>query len=373
MSVKLRKRKNGDGTISLLLDIYHCGKRSYEFLKNLKLNAPRSQTDRFENKERLALAERIRNKREQQLQGDQYNVTPAFMTEINFVKFFEAFKDKYTKKNKRVLVACFHKFKEFMEEAGIKSLLTKNIDESIVMHFKEYLENTLNGETPATYFQLFKKMLRAGIREKMFTDKVSIMFSTYNKELQVRHTNGIKKEILTFDEIQTLASTNITNSEVKRAFLFSCVTGLRWCDIKQLQWKNIQNGIMSLSQAKTEYPVLINLNESAINILEKKGKGDDKVFILPSHTSCLKNLKWWCKKAGIQKHITWHCARHSFGTALVFYGNDMKTAGSLLGHTGLEYVGLYVRVSDKLKEKGVNSLPAISINNGIPQRLNSPN
>jgi len=65
MSVILRKRKNSDGTISLLLDIYSNGERKYEFLKHLKLSNPSNDLDRQKNKKNLQLAKRIAIKRAQ--------------------------------------------------------------------------------------------------------------------------------------------------------------------------------------------------------------------------------------------------------------------------------------------------------------------
>ena len=145
------------------------------------------------------------------------------------------------------------------------------------------------------------------------------------------------------------------------AFLFSCLTGLRFCDIIVLKWSNIQNKELNITQQKTNLPVSINLNESAIAILGAPAGIDDLVFNLPSHTSCLKNLKVWCKKAGITKKITWHCARHSFATGIIYYGADVKNASSLLGHSSLAYTDRYVRIVEKLKEKAVENLPEISL------------
>lgn len=301
MSICLRKRKNSDGTTSLLLDIYHNGQRSYEFLDLLKLCKPITPIDRKRNREHLELAKEIRNKREQQIQGDEYDVTPKFRKGIDFIKYFEAYLNKYNKKDKRVMEGCFNKFKEYMIEEEIKSLTTKKISAAVVIQFKDYLIQKLNGETPANYFKKFKKMLRHGVKEKIFASEIPVLLSSKDKDLTVKINSGIKKEILSFEEIQMLATTSITNNEVKRAFLFSCLTGLRFCDVKILQWKNIQKGLLNITQQKTGIPVRINLNQSALNILGKCGKGDEYVFTLPSHNACLKNLKLWCKKAGIQK------------------------------------------------------------------------
>lgn len=371
MSICLRKRKNSDGTTSLLLDIYHNGQRTYEFLKELKLCKPITPEDRKENRERLNLAERIKNKREQQLQGDEYDVTPEFRKGIDFVKYFEAYFNKYDMMDKRVMKGSFNKFKKFMEEEGIKSLTTKKINAAIIIQFKEYLVKKLNGETPANYFKKFKKMLRHGVKEKIFSSEIPVLLSSKDKELIVKVNAGIKKDILTFEEIQILASTPLHNNEVKRAFIFSCLTGLRFCDVNNLKWRNIQKGLLNIIQQKTGVPVRINLNQSALDILGKSGSSGESVFELPSHNACLKNLETWCNDAGIQKHITWHCARHSFATGIIYYGSDVKSASSLLGHNSLAYTDRYVRIVEKLKEKAVENLPEVSFNKKLDQKINA--
>ncbi len=361
MSVTLRKRKNSDGSTSLLLDIYRDGKRQYEFLSNLKLLKPTTPLDRQENRERLQLAVLIKNKREQQIQADEYEVAPAFNKGIDFIKYFESFQNKYTKKDKRVIVACFHKFKDFIADSGVKDLTTKKVTPALIIQFKEYLEQNHSGETPSNYFKKFKKVLRTGIKDEIFSLKVSALLNSRDQDLSVKRNESIKKEILTFEEIQTLANKSVANDDVKRAFLFCCVTGLRFCDVKALQWKRIQNGMLRIIQQKTSASVSIPLNESAIKFIGKKSNADGYIFALPSHNTCLKVLRRWCDDAGIDKKITWHCARHSFGTGIVFHGGDVKNASSLLGHSSLTYTNRYVREAEKLKEKAVQNLPEINL------------
>jgi len=67
MSVRLRKRKNSDGSTSLLLDIYDKGVRRYEVLKHLKLSKASNELDRQKNKENFQLAKKIEVKRTQEL------------------------------------------------------------------------------------------------------------------------------------------------------------------------------------------------------------------------------------------------------------------------------------------------------------------
>lgn len=355
MSVKLRKRANADKTTTFYLDIYHNGKRHYEFLKHLKLVKPTNPVDRLQNKENATIAESIRNKRAQELESSDFQVATKFKNRVDFLEYFQKFIDNYKKKDKRVIVSTQAKFKEFLKEANIKSLTINQVTESLVMDFKDYLLESLNGESPANYFSKFKKVLIQATRDKVISVNPS-------SDVSVKRVEGVKKEILTMEEIQQLAATPITNTEVKRAFIFSCFTGLRFCDVVALKWENLnlKNKQLSIVQSKTGHKVSINLHDTAINILGSAGDSESSVFTLPSHTACLKDIKHWVKKAEIGKKITWHCARHSFATNIIYFGADVNTASSLLGHTSLKYTQRYTHVVQSLKEKAVDKLPAIS-------------
>ena len=75
---------------------------------------------------------------------------------------------------------------------------------------------------------------------------------------------------------------------------------------------------------------------------------------------CLKALRVWTKKAGIDKHITWHCARHSFGTnmaaAAASEGLPITVVQTLMGHSTIQYTQRYTRVSDNQKKAAMEKL-----------------
>ena len=89
-------------------------------------------------------------------------------------------------------------------------------------------------------------------------------------------------------------------------------------------------------------------------------KKDDLVFHLPSHTMCLKALRTWTKKAGIDKHITWHCARHSFGTNMAATaaqkGFSVRVVQEMMGHSNLQYTERYTRVVNEQKRTAMAEL-----------------
>lgn len=355
MAVKLRKKRLASGKTSLYLDIYSNGQRHYEFLKMHLHNRPRTPLDSEHNKETLKLAESIRAKMQLQMQANDYDFTPAFKRNINFIAYYDKFVQDYPNKDIRIVRYSLVHFKAFIEQKGYKGYIApKNITEDLCRQFKKYLDEHLNGETPYNYFTKFKKLIKQATKEKLFVDNPV-------EDIKNTRKDGLKKDILNFDEIQQLANTPCGNDEVKRAFLFSLNTGLRFCDIVTLEWKQIDGQQLRKVQQKTKGNAIVDLNPTALKLLGERGQANQFVFTLPSHTGCLKSLRTWTKHAGIDKHITWHCSRHSFAVNLLWGNTDIKTVSSLLGHAGLKETEKYTRVVDVLKRKAVDSLPEIEL------------
>lgn len=355
MSVKLRKKPLSNGSTSLYLDIYIDGHRKYEFLKFHLYKKPRNPFEIQHNKETLSLAESIAAKKQIEIQAGQHNLTPQFKKSLNFLEYYQNWVDHYPNKDIRLAKYSLEKFKLFMATTGYNNYISpREITEDFCNQFKNYLDKNLNGETPYNYFTKFKKLLKQATKERLFIE---------NPCENVRNTkqDGLKKDILNFDEIQLLANTPCGNDEVKKAFLFALNTGLRFCDTNTILWRNIDGTKVRLLQNKTKGEVLIDLNKTALKLIGKRGSPDGKVFNLPSNVSCLEHLGKWTKKAGIDKHITWHSARHSFAVNLLWMKTDIKSVSSLLGHRGLKHTEKYTRVVDELKRVAVNSLPEIAI------------
>lgn len=353
MSVTLRYKKNAKGSITPYIDIYENGMRKREYLKHLKLrDKPKKTLDRDNNKQNKILAEQIRDKKARDLQANVYHVIPATKTSTDVLKFFATYIERYSKKDKRLLRASYAKFQAFMSERSIRQLSTNHLSKGLIIDFKGYLETSMNGETPSNYFKKFKMMVQGMVNEGLMHTNPAIGVS-------IKRSDTIKKDILNFEEIARLHKAPITNEEVKRAFLFCCYTGLRFCDVKEVSHINVQNNLLKITQKKTGKPVIVPLNETALAIINSSLATKGSLFNLPSHTACLKGLRVWVKNAGIDKHITWHCARHSFGTAIIEYGADVSSATSLLGQTSFASTMRYVRVVEKLKERAVGNLPVL--------------
>ncbi len=88
-------------------------------------------------------------------------------------------------------------------------------------------------------------------------------------------------------------------------------------------------------------------------------KDNEFIFYLPSTNGVNKVLKNWAIKAGIEKYLAFHCARHKFGTLLASCETVIYTISNLLGHSSLLHTTKYVRVSEELKKRAVNSIPKL--------------
>ncbi|MFT4168455.1 site-specific integrase [Dysgonomonas sp. 37-18] len=365
-NVTLREKALSNGNISLYLDIYRDGVRVKEYLKLYIVDKPKNTFERQQNKETLQLAEEIRTARETELNHSAFGLVSPVKKRINFLEFFQNYVDTYTKKDLRMMQGSLQRFKNFLAESypTMKNYIKpEQMDKDMMVKFVEYLQNRSIGEGARGYFQRFKKVVKYATEKDIFhknpTNGVSCIVDD----------TALTKDVLTLEEIQELAKTPYQNGDIKKAFLFCLYAGLRYCDVVDLKYSNVDYSgkRIKFEQAKTKGHsknsiVIIPLSQTLFSLIGEKPTKDDYIFKLPSHTGCLKALRTWVARAGIDKHITWHCARHSFAVNLLGEcQTDIKTVASLLGHSGLKHTEKYTRAVDSLKEKAVNSLPEISL------------
>lgn len=341
-------------------------KRRKEFLK---LTIPKKTTnpiERIQREETLTLAEAIRREREKAFLED----TKGYKfkkEERNFFDFFDEYIREYTKKDIRMIIIARTRFSDFLSQSKryklfANSISAKRIDRAMMLDFVDYLRSRSKGSGAQSIFQRFKKVMAAAedrdIIKKNPCKGISIAVDD----------TALVKDVLSMDEIQKLIETHYhcESKELRRAFIFTLYTGIRYCDIVELTYNNVDytNRMLRFEQSKTKHSsphshVDIPLNDFTLGLIGYAPNGDlgAHIFTLPSHESCNKSLKRWCANAGITKRISWHCARHSFATNILEGGANIKTVADLLGHSGLKYTERYVRAVDERKRQAVNSLP----------------
>ncbi len=138
-NVTLREKPLASGSLSLYLDIYRDGIRSYEFLKLYILAKPRTPIDRQKNKETLELAETIRTKRESELIHTAYGEVVPVRKNVSFFAFADKYQADYTKKDIRMITGAINRFRSFIEEKhptkNPGKLLFSQIDKIMIAGF----------------------------------------------------------------------------------------------------------------------------------------------------------------------------------------------------------------------------------------------
>lgn len=342
------EKSKATGMTSLILHTIIGSTRTKKALKLYFKTNPQTEAEKKERREKLLLAQSIAREAELQLLNGNFQ-HEVYKTEYDFIAYANAFIEQHQVVDKRKYYGVINKLSAFMKK---KSIPCFELTEVRLQHFAKYLSNELNGESPHNYMSKLKQIINAATADLHFRKNPAA-------NIRVPKNVYIEKEVLTTEELRKLTATPCGNNRVKQAFLFASLTGLRWVDINRLCWKHVRADTVKLIQAKTQKGVTIPLHDDAIALLGKRGKPDDKVFTLPSHSGSLKCIRNWTKNAGIEKHLSFHCSRHFFGTALIAHGSDVSIVSKLLGHTSLANTQRYVRISENLKKQAVNNLPSI--------------
>lgn len=361
---KLRRRKLADGRISLFLDRSVNSGHEYEFLQ-LYLLPETSSTAKRQNARTLREAEDILQMRTEAL------LNARVETELVGSGAGVLLSDW-------LQTSCNnHKMRGLRDYEGIltlrKILLTfrpnvrlSEIDKQFCLDMIDWFRNTyinkrtgttIGARTADTYCQRFRTALNEAVREGLIDKNPWNRLETIEK---IKKPES-KREYLTIDEIRSMITTDCPNELVKRAYLFSCFTGLRISDIRNLKWGDVytENGqtFVSVVMKKTTKPLYIPLSGQALKWMPEKGDStfDDYVFgNLVNYGNVNENLKKWAEAAGIRKHISYHTSRHSFATMMLTLGADLYTVSKLLGHSSVKHTQIYARIIDRKKDEAVN-------------------
>ncbi|MGN6436643.1 MAG: site-specific integrase [Agriterribacter sp.] len=329
---------------------------------------PRNQVEKNYNKEIRSLLDTKLAELILEKQAVGSGFIPAHKFKTNFLDYYEEYVKNNIRKGKRHLEQSLKQFRTFI---GKEFISPSDITENLCVRFRQHLLDHFNGDTPSNYFSPFKKMIKSATKEGYFKNNpVDEVAAKGNKNKKL-------KEHFESNEYIQLLNTPCYHEEVRDAFILSCYAGLRWCDVKPLDWSDIKGDQLKtrIVQAKTGEPLSVTLHPIARTILEKrrarlpKDVKMGKVFGLPSAEGANKILHQWCGDARIDKHITWHCARLSFSILLQDANVDNATVALLLGHTSTKYVDqTYKRHRPKDQSSAIERLPDVQLK---PDRVES--
>jgi integrase len=213
---------------------------------------------------------------------------------------------------------------------------------------------TVSHNTAATYYSIFK----AGLKQAFIDGYLTVDISAKIKGIQDQES---RREHLSVEELNILAETPCDRAILKRAALFSALTGVRHCDIQKLKWKEIQvvgeQVRLNFTQQKTKGVEYMPISEQAYQLCGEPGKPEQLVFEdLPDPSWISGPLKRWIKSAGITRNITFHCFRHTYATLQLAGGTDIYTVSKMLGHTNVKTTQIYAKVVDEKKQKATKAI-----------------
>lgn len=368
--VRLREKKLASGGASLYLDFYVNGRRSYEFLK-LYLVPEKSRADKERNRQTLQLANAIKAKRIVEAQSNAHGFAPS--RDASKVRFFDFFRSRCEDERKEGSRGSYDHWMSCLRHLEVyerdDSVTFAKITPDWVRKFREYLDKKavtwsrygverrgskhLSETTKLGYFNKLKTALGIAVKRHIIPANPA-------DEVEGFRRRDSARMYLTQDEVRRLAATPCPNDTVRRAFLFSCLTGLRRSDVERLRWEDVhdQDGLVRLifAQKKTGGQEYLDIAAQAATLMGERSVGP--VFpglVSPARTNLI--LRRWVARAGIRKHISFHCARHTFATLMLDIGTDIYTVSKLLGHRELTTTQVYAKILDRAKQEAVAGIP----------------
>jgi len=263
--------------------------------------------------------------------------------------------EKYKRTRTRLADFMMHQYR-------IKDIALKEINYNFISYFETYLRSVCNCEinTTAKYIQQFKHIVALAKNNGWIHSDPFTNFKIRFKK--------VDRGYLTQDELTSIMQKKFAIKrleQVRDIFVFSCFAGLAYIDVKNLNEKDIQKSfdgklwIMKKRQ-KTDIQSNILLLDIPRMILDKyKGIMLQNNQLLPviSNQRLNSYLQEIADLCGIEKHLTFHLARHTFATTVTLAkGVPMETVSKMLGHTSIRTTQIYARITNSKIGNDMNEL-----------------
>ena len=363
--VKLREKPIKNGQLTLYLDFYppipvsNTGKTTRrEFLGIYIYAKPQNEFERKYNKEMRLKADVIRGRRQEAIINQEY----GFMDKHNGDVDFLAYMDKECAKRNHMHESMAKKFRAFVND----HCPVRNVNRELCQNFADYLvdapnqrstkaKTKISSSTASLYQSYFYSFIHQAFIDKVLPEDYCDGKKAGKRESKI-------KEFFTLDEVKLMAASECRHPVMKRAVIFSCLTGLRLSDIRKLRWEDIEVApdggySMNIVTKKTKEAATLPLCQDAYNVLGERKSG----LVFEGFTLYHSNiaLKAWVKSLGITKDISFHTCRHSFATLQLAAGTDLYVISKLLTHRDISSTQIYAKVVDSSKREAVDRLSVL--------------
>jgi integrase len=315
---------------------------------------PRTAVERDENTKLYALADLRLSERKIELAQNKGDIGSWSTESVSDICRKTGQRKKTKKTQDAWAMLAVHLGKVGIGQKQISSLTVQDCQQ-----FRAWLTNgNFSQSTQSKYFGLFRSMLKdanmAGHTSIGLHDRVNAIAR-----------GKASKEYLTQEELSRLFATPVRSSRTRKVFLFSCLTGMRYSDIRGLKWENVHDldgGLCQLryKMKKTGLGHVLLISEEAREILGKRDKAAKTVFPdIPSSQSVNYTIDLWHKRAGIAKQISFHSGRHTFATLSLSNGVPIKVVSDWLGHSSVVQTEVYARLLADERDRYVGAVSLV--------------
>ena len=181
------------------------------------------------------------------------------------------------------------------------------------------------------------------------------------KNYKLKEVAPPPKEHLSKKEIERLMEKPMSNlrlENVRDIFVFCCLTGLAFADVKELKREHLttdEQGNMWIRKPREKTVVMstIPLLKQPKAILQKYAfdlhcMESGKLLPVPSNQKMNAYMSEIATICGLNKKLTTHCARHTFACLAVEYGMPIDVLAKILGHSNTNMTRHYAKFSEQL-------------------------
>ncbi|PWJ42253.1 site-specific integrase [Sediminitomix flava] len=351
---------------SLFLDITFAGNRFKEYLKTHIFTPATDKIEKEYNQRMINKAEIIRLERIKELKHSALleNEDKKFLTFLEYFaqQILKRDQDKSSSTWKSALTCL-------LRIEWLQDLQLEHIDYKVLDNIKQYLlheamqtkskDKKLSRNTAKAYFS----RVRLTIKEAFMEGIIPIDISARVRPIPEAE---VHKDYLTIDELKKLANTHCHSDVVKRACLFSALTGLRKQNVLMLKWENViieegQQPYLKFRQVKRKNIEIQPINQETLELLGERSSNPKQLIFEGFKYSAWTNLriKEWVMKAGIHKDITFHNFRHTYGSLIYQQTGDIYLTKEMMGHKSLNNTLRYAKVDNRKAISTVNNIPNI--------------
>lgn len=366
--VSLRKKPISGNRQSLYLDFYPAivnpkipGKLTRrEFLGLYLFVNPKDAVQKQNNSAKLAIANSIRHKRENELNKpeiytgfEKEQLRIKELGEQDFIQYFSTLLGKRTGTNKGNWQSAL---KHLMDFTG-DQIRFMDLNERFLEDFKYHLLNSrshksekvlLARNSAVSYFNKVKAALKQAYREGYLRDDLNAKVGSIKPMETLKQT-------LTIEELNKLAKTESRSHLTKKAGLFSAMTGMPFMEMKKLEWGQVEASEsfgyrIKMIRQKTGQPYVINISKQAYEMIGPPKKADEPVFGGLNNRDRYYYFQLWLATAGVTKKMTFHDLRHTYASLQADLDANPFVLQGNMGHSSITQTMVYARVSDSRKQ-----------------------